>query len=207
MRTKRKSTVVGAVMMAAGAIIAGAGVTSGSMAASDTPADSTATITMVNIDAAGDAYECVLDDVELPTLAALPVDGGGESLTVAGPDGVGVGTGVGTVAVGAIIASGGSGGAPGLPLPEGAVEVGGAGGIVTVDVGSGVGAAEGELAMPVPFALGDVRDGTEEECAAARQNVSVAPTGTITVQSSGTAVEIGTGADTDADPGADPTAP
>lgn len=100
MNTSRKANSIGALMIAAGAVITGASVTSGAMAADNAGTDSSVNAVVVgaaSADGSGDAYQCVFDDLELPTLEAgsaeapLPAPGSDaiESSEVTGVAGVG----------------------------------------------------------------------------------------------------------------------
>lgn len=96
MKIFRKANTVGALMLAAGAVVTGASITSGAMAADDaTPNDSGSAVVVgsAGVDGTGDAYQCSFDGIELPQLAPVAatetgpaVEADGAPIPVAGSE-------------------------------------------------------------------------------------------------------------------------
>ncbi len=185
-RAARKATAVGAVMLAAGAIVTGASITSGAMAAADDDRGAELS-TVVGVAAAtdGDAYQCSFDDVTIPNFGdeVIPrIDGAGAVTVVAGTASATAASGEappagvepGQVFEGTIEMPAGAE----LPLitlggDSGLVESGGvaptpAGGVIDASTLVAVMEAGGDAA---PMSVGDVRDGTADECDALRQQM------------------------------------
>lgn len=170
MKLTRKANIVGALMIAGGAIASGASITSGAMAADDAGDTPTANAVVIgSASADGDAYQCEFDDLELPAIdvSTMPV-------VPAGVDGADAQVGV-VVAGGDIAGAGGDGTqivtnvGDAMPLPPGAgafsVTIGEDGQIVATD-------ADGN-----PIDAGDVQIG-----------VAVGDAGTVSIDDSGAVI-------------------
>ena len=186
MKMQRKATVVGALMIAGGAIVTGASVTSQALAAEDTSADAPVSAVVIgSATADGDAYQCVFDGVDLPAPSGdLPVLDG---VAVAGAGGVEVGEtaplpvagdGGGVEFSVSVGADGAAGAVAAVPTDGGVlIEVGpGEQGAVTVsesgEVVIGATGIDGEAVTAAPI---EVREGSPEECDALLDGMPALP--------------------------------
>jgi hypothetical protein len=171
---QRKNLCFGAaaVLVAAGAIGAGVMVSSNAMAASGEVGDQALTISLVNVGANGDAFQCTFDAASVPGIATAPVpltpaEGGVHVTGVAG-DSSGL---PGVVSGSGVIVSATDGSLPSLvPLTP---SEGAKGGIIAV---TGAADADGTASVTQIGADGsltpiEIREGTASECAAAQKGL------------------------------------
>jgi hypothetical protein len=184
---QRKNLCFGAaaVLVAAGAIGAGVMVSSNAMAASGEIGDQALTISLVNVGANGDAFQCTFDAASVPGIATAPVpltpaEGGVHVTGVNGdPSGL-VGPGPHTVVgVSGIVVSTGDGSLPPSPppLPVDGIKTG----VIAV---TGTANADGTSSVSQIGADGtvtpiEIRQGTASECAAAQKGLPPANSSTI----------------------------
>ena len=117
MKISRKANTIGALMIATGAVVTGASITSGAMAADDGGDTPTANAVVIgSASADGDAYQCEFDDVELPTIAVVPQPG-----DLDGEAGVAVDAGGSAGGTGIVL--GPADGAIAPPDPDGALSI------------------------------------------------------------------------------------
>ena len=154
----KRNTLFGAaaMLMAGAAIGAGAVITQNAMADDgNLPAD---TLTMVNIGSDGSAISCTFtgDDIVGLVPVGIPTDDVAKEAAIAASGEVSGAIAItGTAEVAGELPVIDTAGAPAIPLPEGSAE-----GVVTVQVG-----AEGGP-VNINGSVGDVRDGTPDECQA-----------------------------------------
>ncbi len=166
MKLNRKANIVGALMIAGGAIASGASITSGAMAADDSGDAPTANAVVIgSASADGDAYQCEFDDLELPTIDVSTMPAGvlpdgidaQVGVIVSGEDADAAGTQIVTNIDGA------------MPLPPGA-------GAIEVTIGD-----DGEIVATGP-------DGNPIDTGDVQIGVAVGGSGTVSIDDSGAVI-------------------
>ena len=166
MKLNRKANIVGALMIAGGAIASGASITSGAMAADDSGDAPTANAVVIgSASADGDAYQCEFDDLELPTIDVSTMPAGvlpdgidaQVGVIVSGEDADAAGTQIVTNIDGA------------MPLPPGA-------GAIEVTIGD-----DGEIVATDP-------DGNPIDTGDVQIGVAVGGSGTVSIDDSGAVI-------------------
>ena len=180
-RTRNRLFTGAALLTAASAIGAGALVSSGAMAAAGDAAEDTVSISMIQVDDEGNGYECTFDGDDVPGfvvaselpegVAADSVEAMEEVLAESAIPMAVEGGSVGELPQGAFEVDPNE-----LPSLEGEVV---AFGVAVAAAGGEQGeVVEGELPVPADATPLELRDGTEEECAALLEQMADPSEGT-----------------------------